>query len=153
MLLALNDVIDEEAQVQPLQRRIASSDDPAEILALAARLRRQLMESAGDIVDVLTSAAHADEDVAEVYREGQERSRIGCRRIVERLDSLGALREELPVTHAADALYALLHHAVWTRLVSECGWTADAFETWCSDILCRALLRTGNASDVPPDRR
>lgn len=141
VLLALNDIVDEVATVSDIQRRIARSEDPEEIVALTARLRRRLMEGAGDIVRVLTAAAHSDPEVDHAHRDGMARSRAGIRRIVERLSALGALRADLSVGRAADVMYALLHHDVWTRLTDECGWSADAFERWCADLLRQVLLR------------
>jgi AcrR family transcriptional regulator len=143
LLLALNDLVDEVAQVRPIQARIAVSDDPREIVRLTVGLRRQMMGGAGDIVVVLMGAAGDDPEVAKVYANGQARSRTGTRRIVERLESLGALRDDLDLDTAADALYALLHHVIWSRLVDECGWSPDQFEEWCTDLLTRTLLRDG----------
>lgn len=142
VLLALNDLIDELADVGSTQQRIAQSEDPAEIIGLAAHLRRVLMERAGDIVDLIAGGAQAEADVASVYADGQSRSRAGITRLVGRLDTLGALREDLDVERGADMTYAVLHHQVWSRLVDECGWHPDDFERWCADLLRWMLLRS-----------
>ena len=140
LLSALQELVDEAGNVAPIQRSIAASDDPHEVIALTARLRRLLMEGAGDVVVFTHAAAGADADVADVYAESQARSRAGLTRVVARLATLGALRRDLDTDAATDAAYALLHHAVWTRLVDECAWSADEAERWYADVLVRTLL-------------
>ena len=49
LVVALNDLIDEQADVAPIARRLSQSDDPLELLALAVRLTRQMNECCGDI--------------------------------------------------------------------------------------------------------
>jgi hypothetical protein len=92
------------------------------------------------VVTAVISEAAADPDVAAAYQARQERSRAGTRGTVERLRALGALKPGLDPGVAADAVYAVMHHAVWTRLVGECGWTADAAEAWYADTLAYLLL-------------
>ncbi len=140
LLSALQRMVDEAGAVEPIQRRIAETDDPREAIALVARLRRQMMDGAGDLVGLLAGAASSDAAVGAVYAESQKRSRDGIRRVVGRLDSLGALRDDLDADRAAEAAYAIFHHAVWTRLVDECGWSADEAERWYADLAERVLL-------------
>ena len=140
VLLALNDLIDEVAGVGATQQRIAASEDPAEIVDLAVHLRRDLMERAGDIVAMMSAGAHVDAEVAAALADGQARSRAGIARVAARIDALGGLRADLDVDRAADATYAVLHYEVWMRLVGECGWTPEEFESWCADLLRRMLL-------------
>jgi len=75
LLAALNEVVDETGDVAAIGRRIGTTTDPVEVVQLTARLRRLLMEGAGDIVVVISEAAAADPDVAAAYQAGQERSR------------------------------------------------------------------------------
>lgn len=131
---------DEAGDVTAIHRQIAQSDDSREVVALVARLRRLMLESAGDIVSFTHAAASADAEVGDVYAAGQASSRAGIERVTARLESLGALRQDLDARRAADAAYAILHHAVWTRLIDECGWSAYDAERWYGDILARALL-------------
>lgn len=140
LLAAMQELVDQAGHVAPIQRAITASDDPHEVISLTVRLRRLLMEGAGDIVSFTHAAAGGDAEVAEAYAEGQARSRAGVLRVVERLAALGALRGDLDVDAATDVAYALLHHAVWTRLVDERAWSADQAERWYADLLGRALL-------------
>jgi TetR/AcrR family transcriptional regulator, regulator of cefoperazone and chloramphenicol sensitivity len=140
LLAALQGLVDEAGAVVPIQRRIAETDDPREVIALVARLRRQMMDGAGDVVGLLAGASASDAAVGAVYVESQGRSREGIARAVARLDALGALREGLDPKTATEAAYAIFHHAVWSRLVDECGWTADEAERWYADLAACVLL-------------
>lgn len=139
LLVALQEVIEEAGEVGEVQRRIAESDDPREIVAAVARLRRLMMEGAGDIISFIYAAA-SDADVGVAYAASQARSRAGIARFTARLASLGALRGDLDADKATDVAYAILHHAIWTRLVDECAWSADDAERWYTDVLARVLL-------------
>lgn len=143
LLVALLTLIDEAGDVAPIHQRIAATSDPREIVSLVAHLRRRMMEGAGDIVAATHAAAVSDADVREVYAASQTSSRTGIQRVCMRLDGLGALRAGLSVDTATDAVYALLHHAVWTRLVDECGWSADDAERWYAERLAGVLLGAG----------
>jgi len=142
VLRAVSDSVDAAARVPQMLERMAATQDAGEILDLVAHLRRALMEEAHDVMAVLVAAAGADPEVAATYAEGQARSRAGIAGVVARLASLGALREGLEVHRAADIVYSLHHHTLWTRLVDECGWTPDEVEGWYAAILRRELLAT-----------
>jgi hypothetical protein len=57
LVVALNDLIDEQADVAPIARRLSQSDDPLELLALAVRLTRQMNECCDDIIGAPKSAS------------------------------------------------------------------------------------------------
>jgi AcrR family transcriptional regulator len=141
LLAALMDVVEESGEVAETQRRIAASRDPREVVDLVARLRRLMMEGAGDIIAFTQAAAAFDADVGAAYAASQARSRAGVARFTARLASLNALRSDLDADSAADVAYAFLHHAIWTRLVDECGWSADEAERWHADVLARMLMK------------
>src|SRR5215469_9468858 len=66
LLLALNDLIDEEAGVAQLAAQLSSEADPGQLIARAVHLTRQLNERCGDLIRVLLSAEPAEPDVATV---------------------------------------------------------------------------------------
>jgi len=142
LLVGLQELIEGAGEVSGTQRRIAQSDDPRELVASVARLRRLMMEGAGDIVSFIYAAAASDADVGAAYASSQARSRAGIARFTARLASLGALRADLDADRATDVAYSILHHAIWTRLVDECGWSADEAERWYADVLARVLLES-----------
>lgn len=143
LLEALLDLVDEIAQVQDTQRRIAESEDPVEILTLTAQLRRRLMEGAGDIVSVVGVASKSEPDLHRAWADAQRRSYRGIERIAARLDDLQALRENLDRERARDVIYAILHPSIYERLVDECGWTPDEAERWFARSLYELVLENG----------
>jgi hypothetical protein len=56
------------------------------------------------------------------------------------LHDLGALRPGLEVDRAADILWTLNHPDLWRLLVTDRGWTSEAYETWIADTACAQLL-------------
>jgi len=139
LLAELNQLIDASGMVGPLNESIARSEDPEEVLRLAARLRRQLMEGAWDIVLMAADAAVSNDEARAAYEVGQRNSLEGAQRIIERLDAIGATLT-MDRIQAVDTLYTLMHWRLYVRLVEQRGWTPDRFEQWQGDVLIAALL-------------
>src|SRR3954465_14092367 len=64
LALALNDELDRDAGVMPLVQAAWASDDIEQIVGLPARITRSIIEHAGDIVRILTSAASSESGAA-----------------------------------------------------------------------------------------
>ncbi len=79
-----NDLIDDEAGIGAIARRIGESTDPAEVAATSARIARSILEHCGDIIHALVTGAAAEPDLAVVLAEGQRRHLQGAGRIVGR---------------------------------------------------------------------
>ena len=141
LLVALVDVVDEEADVAALARELAQSDDPHEIVALGARLTRQLHERSGDIVGTLLSASPVEPDVAEAAEEGKRRHREGTARSAAKLEALGALRDGITADEAGALIATLTWYPVYAQLTQEHGWSFDDCERWIATTLARTLLR------------
>lgn len=139
LLTELNQLINASGMVGPLNESMARSEDPEEVLRLAARLRRQLMEGAWDIVLMAADAAVSNDEAKAAYEVGQRNSLEGAQRIVERLIAIGATLT-MDRNQAVDTLYALMHWRLYIRLVEQRGWTPDRFEQWQGDVLIAALL-------------
>src|SRR5918992_2947983 len=95
LLLALVDTIREQTDAPSTWERIRQSDDPLEVVELAARIRRQILERCGDIVITFREGAAGDPEVAAAYDEGRRRSREGIAHACKRLQDLDALRPGL----------------------------------------------------------
>ena len=141
LALALVDAIDEEADVATLGARIASTEDPRELVALGARLTRQLNEQTGDIIAALISAAAAEPAAAAALADGQARHRAGATRLAHKLAELGALRDDITPDQAAALIAALTWQTVYIQLTQEHGWSLDDAEHWISTTLTDTLLR------------
>ena len=76
LVLALNDLIDEEAGVAQLGAGVRAETDPPTMIAKAIHLTRQLNERCGDLLQVLLSAAPAEPDVAAAFADGMRLARV-----------------------------------------------------------------------------
>ena len=94
MVLALIDLIEEEAGVNDLVPGVIDASTSGEALRAGVRLTRSFQERCGDIIEALFTAAGAEPDLAEAVAEGQRRHREGARLVVGRIRELGARGRE-----------------------------------------------------------
>jgi AcrR family transcriptional regulator len=141
VLLALNDLLDEEAGVGPMWRRIGETGDPRAVVALGVNLTRRFNDRGGDVIWTLLSAAPIEPDVAKVLGEGNRRHREGTRRVALRLAELGALRPGLSPERAGDVFGVLTWAETYRNLTQDYGWTFDECEAWLTETLTTLLLR------------
>jgi AcrR family transcriptional regulator len=143
LVLALNDLIDEEAGVAQLADGLAGETDPHRAIARAVHLTRQLNERCGDLIQVLLSAEPAEPDVAAVVADGMRRHAHGASRLAQRLAALGALRAGTTPERAAAAFAMMTSPASWRQLTHSAGWTFDDGEAWLTSSLAQLLLEPG----------
>jgi AcrR family transcriptional regulator len=113
LLLALNDLIDEEAGVAQLAAQLSTVTDPAQLIARAVHLTRQLNERCGDLIRVLLSAEPAEPDVAAVVADGMRRHERGAVTLACQLGTLGALPTDMTPQRAADVFSMMTSSASW----------------------------------------
>lgn len=89
MLMALIDLIDEEADVRSLVAGIRAASTPEDTLAAEVRLTRVFHERCGDLIRALFAAV--EPDLATAVAEGQRRHREAARLAVARIAELGGL--------------------------------------------------------------
>ena len=140
LVLALNDLIDEEAGVAQLGAEVRRETDPPTMIAKAIHLTRQLNERCGDLLQVLLSAAPAESDVAAAVADGMRRHESGLRAMTQRLGALGALRADTTPERAAAAFAMMTSPASWQQLTQRADWTFDDSEAWLTESLTQLLL-------------
>jgi AcrR family transcriptional regulator len=146
LLLALVDTVRDGARSQELGARMEHTDDPRELVRLAARIRRQVLELGGDIVATFREGAAGDPEVAAAYDEGRSRTREGVGRMCSRLEAVGALRAGLTHKLAVDQVVAMFSSEIYEELTGhDSGWTADQYEQWLFERLSEILLRAESA--------
>jgi TetR/AcrR family transcriptional regulator, regulator of cefoperazone and chloramphenicol sensitivity len=139
LLLALVDTIREQTDAPGTWERIQRSDDPLEIVGLAAHIRRQILERCGDIVITFREGAAGDPEVAAAYAEGRRRSREAITHMCTRLQALDALRPD--PARAVDQVAALFSAEVYEELTGEPSrWSPDEYEEWLNERLRDVLL-------------
>ena len=145
MLMALIDLIDQEAGVGTLAGGIRAAATPEDALAAGVRLTRVFQERCGDIIGALFAAAAVEPDLAAAVAEGQRRHRDGARLAVARIDELGGLRENLAPDRAAALLAVATTHEAWREFRDAYGLSWDDAEALVCDMLGRAALTTSPA--------
>jgi len=141
VLQGMPDLVDEEAGVYELITELDHTQEPAQLLALYARIRRQIRERCGDIIRILRSGAAVDPDIAATLAEGMRRRRFGLMRLMERLAANHALKEGLSADRAADIASGILSDEVCDILVEQGTWSLDDYESWTTSTLVTLLLR------------
>ncbi len=140
LVLALNDLIDEEAAVAQLGAGVLGETDPPKMIAKGIHLTRQLNERCGDLIQVMLSAAPAEPDVAAAVADGMRRHESGFSEMAQRLGALGALRAGTTPERAAAAFSMMTSAASWLQLTQQAGWTFDESEAWLTESLTQLLL-------------
>jgi AcrR family transcriptional regulator len=140
LLLALNDLIDEEAGIGPLAAELGAEKDPAHLIAKAVRITRQLNERCGDLIRVLLSAEPAEPDVAAAVADGMRRHDEGAASLGHRLSSLGGLPVEMTPERAATIFSMMTSPESWRQLTQSAGWTFDDCEGWLTESITKLLL-------------
>jgi AcrR family transcriptional regulator len=120
MLMALIDLIDEEADVGGLIAGVRAASTPKQALAAEVRLTRAFQERCGDIIGALFAAAAAEPDLAAA--EGQRRHRDGARLTAARITELGGLRGDLAPEHAAALIAIATTQQAWHELRDATGY-------------------------------
>jgi len=142
VLAGLPDLIDEEAEVHDIVAQRDQTDDPRELLALIARLDRQVWERCGDIIELLQKNTAGEPEIDEAYAESMRRHRFGIEWTVQRIQASGVLRSDLSLQRAADVTEVILSTESWNILVGQRGWSVDEYEVWVATTLEVLLLAT-----------
>ena len=140
LVLALNGLIDEEADVAQLGAGVLAETDPPTMIAKAIHLTRQLNERCGDLLQVMLSAVPAEPDVAAAVADGMRRHESGLRAMTQRLGALSALRAGTTPERAAAAFAMMTSPPSWLQLTQRAGWTFDQSEAWLTESLTQLLL-------------
>jgi len=140
LVLALNDLVDEEAGVAQLGAGVLAETDPPTMIAKAIHLTRQLNERCGDLLQVMLSAVPAEPDVAAAFADGMRRHESGVRAMTQRLGAVGALRAGTTPERAAAVFSMMTSPPSWQQLTQRAGWTFDESEAWLTASLTQLLL-------------
>jgi AcrR family transcriptional regulator len=122
-------------------RDTLAEPDPGARVKRVAERSRDVKLRAGEVMEVIRTAAPADPDIGELWERIQSNFRDLLRPVVESLRRDGVLRDDLDVDEATDILWMLVHSDIWQLLVTERGWSPDRYEQWCLDAIHAQLLK------------
>ena len=90
----------------------------------------------------LKAAADAEPALARMWRRISARRAANMRLFARDLVSTGDLRNDVDVDRIADVIWSMNGPEYYTLLVTERGWSNEAFSAWLLDAWCRLLLST-----------
>lgn len=127
---------------RPAVKAIQAEPDPRKALALWAQTVAGIAARVAPISEVLTAAADADPDAAQLVADASRDRMSGATALVRYLASLDGLAPGITQQHAADLCWALMDGHLYRRLIIQRGWTTTDFTQWLSNIVAASLLRT-----------
>jgi AcrR family transcriptional regulator len=98
-----------------------------EALAMVLDLQARLNPGYKPIVDAFEVLRRQDPAAESAWRDRQDHRLEGSRAVVARLAAEGRLRPGLDPALAADVLWTMTSVATWDDLVTQRGWTAQAY--------------------------
>lgn len=140
LVLALNDLIDEEAGIGPLAAELGNAKTPLQLLQRGVHITRVLNERCGDLIRVLLSTEPSEPDVAIAVADGLRRHEQGAHGIALALAARGALLAEVTPDRAAAVFAMMTSPASWQQLTRGSGWDFDEAEAWVVESLAKLLL-------------
>ena len=126
---------------RPAVQAIQAETDPRRALALWAQMVTEIAARAAPIAGVLTAAADADPDAAQLVADGERDRMFGATAFIRQLASLHGLAPGLTRQHAADLCWLYADPYLYRRLVAQRGWTTGDFTQWLTSSLGATLLR------------
>ncbi|MGH9135180.1 MAG: TetR/AcrR family transcriptional regulator [Ilumatobacteraceae bacterium] len=121
-------------------REVWEAPTGVERLAAYAAAVRRIVTNAGDLYNVVTTAASTDPEVVALASTAEVRRRAGAASVVGSVTEVAALRRGLTTDEAIDVLWTLNSPAVYHLLVRRAGWDLDRYERWLAEAFVRELL-------------
>jgi AcrR family transcriptional regulator len=135
---------------------IRVTSDAAQQIRIAAAAVTTIYDRAIDALITLRAAAHADPDIAELWRLACDQRRHDVETItgiitgiISDIGSIQHGRDETVV----DVVYALTAPETFEIYVRQCGWSLEQFQAWLAAALTSALLAPSRADAPGPTDR
>jgi AcrR family transcriptional regulator len=113
--------------------------DPERQLHLIARNARRIYERAGRLLNVLRSAAPLDPELDRAWQAIATQRLERGRRTAKSISAKDGVSLRLSQDETATTLWTLTEPELFADYTTG-GRTADQYESWLGDILCRSLL-------------
>jgi len=126
---------------RPAVKAIQAEPDPRKALTLWAQMVTDIAARAAPISEVLTAAADADPDAAQLVAGANRDRMLGATAFTHYLASLNGLAPGLTQQRAADLCWAHMDPYLYRCLVTQRGWTTSDYTEWLSGSLAATLLR------------
>lgn len=117
----------------------------ATVVAESVAFLLAVVERAGGLLVALENASSADAELAEAWRQAEERRWADHRRVAEALHRTGGLAPGFDVDRAADALWATLTPRLGHTLLADRGWSGEQLHDWAARTV-RAVVSGGDGT-------
>jgi len=146
IVMALVDLIDEEAGLSEAVPAALAESDPRRLIAWSVRIPYRFVERCGDYLTALISAAAVEEGAAKALKESWTRHQRGAAHVAHKLVATGGVRPGLTVedVHAAIALTTWAATQLQAR--DGLGWDGPTWERWAVKFLTNAILDSDEPS-------
>lgn len=133
---------DEPVEVarRPFVAAMQAADTRAEKARIFAEHLREAHASTAPVLSVIEAAAGGDEEMAALWAKLQGQRLHGMTMAAADLAASGAVRADRTEGEAADVLWLLTGPWAYRALVTERGWTHEAYEGWLADALQALVL-------------
>jgi AcrR family transcriptional regulator len=128
------------AEERDYVKRIQASTDATEQLLIYAEAVTAIQGRLAPLFLSLREAATTDEDCAALWRSIASRRAQNMRLLAAQLRSTGQLRGDLTDDQVADILWSTNAAEYWDLLVTQRGWSPQAFRAWVFEVWTRTLL-------------
>lgn len=123
---------------RPWFRPVWEAGSPGEVLDAYAAVCTLIGGRAGPVFEVVRRSADSSPELAELWQTLRNNRKAGARMVVVHAQTLGRLA--LDTEPAVDVLWLLNDPAHHLALVTEQGWSADAYRRWLSTTMRKSLL-------------
>jgi len=119
---------------------VYQAKDSASCLAAYAHVCMLIARRSAEIVEVVRRASDDSDDVLILWQQLQDNRRRGAASIVMHVKTLGPLAPGLTTQRATDLLWLLNDQTHYQSLVTACGWSEKAYESWLAEHMKGTLL-------------
>ncbi len=130
-----------DAPIQELLSQLRTGQEPEQRVKLVVLITRRVYESLRTEFELLRTAGVVDPELADLARRIEARRRHRQTYLITDLHEQGTLSHNLSPEEAIDILWSLTGYDLYRMLVIECGWEAEHYENWLSQLLLDRLLQ------------
>lgn len=115
---------------RPWMREALTNPNGDRALAVAIEHGVDIFARAAPLWPALDAAAVTDPDAEAYLRSLSANRRAGMGELVQRLDSLGYLRQGLSPARGTDVVFALFNHETYLALTRDASWSTEEYKAW-----------------------
>lgn len=137
LVRALVEQMEESASAAQWRDRIATESQPEKILEAFAQWTCAFFLASKP---VLSAAQGAATELADLTDQGNRHRRQALRSLIDRLDTMSAVRPDLPPEKAVDRAWLVTGVDTFLDATDACGWSPQTYTSWLTETLVQQIL-------------